>query len=439
MGKEGELQKKKQKQDYAGLLGQQEVNSYENHLFDVDKYGGEQEANALIERYEKKITLSDEDKEVLRNNVPEAPSFDVMRKEQYDKKGCWKKKKYKEKVKDYYSYREKYYTSTESEEGKLSKGAIFAQKRQELEKRFAEAEGIVLEDKKEEKVQVEAEKKTVKQKELGEEEFSEEAKKKAEEELKQTEEKYKNIPGMFDDIPDNMIEIERVFRERRENKEIIEAEKEIGEKQVNLLLKSDKNAGKGIKTYTGTGYREMNSILRSGGKLKMQEAVAQKVLSQQKLHRDMVVHRGVSNLNTLAHMLGLKNAATLKENDIKKILQDKFDNFEQMIVTEKGFMSTSMPHAEKLFDAGTVDSIGIEFMIVLKKGTPAINVSSLSAIKTEQELLVAPGTKFEIIDMSLDAEDRDELAQIHKGNKKSWKIYLRSIPDSNEGVKREAA
>ena len=110
-----------------------------------------------------------------------------------------------------------------------------------------------------------------------------------------------------------------------------------------------------------------------------------------------------------------------------------------MIVTEKGFMSTSMPHAEKLFDAGTSNSIGIEFMIVLKKGTPAINVSSLSAIKTEQELLVAPGTKFEIIDMSLDAEDRDELAQIHKGNKKSWKIYLRSIPDSNEGVKREAA
>ena len=81
------LQKQKQKQQYGEILGKKEVDDFQKHLFDVDKFGGTKEAEERIERYSKKVTLSEEDKKILRENVPEAPSFTAMRKEQYDKQG----------------------------------------------------------------------------------------------------------------------------------------------------------------------------------------------------------------------------------------------------------------------------------------------------------------------------------------------------------------
>ena len=59
-------------------------------MFDESFQGGQTEADALIERYSKKTKLSDEEKEILRNNVPEAPSFPLLKREQYAGNGCWK-------------------------------------------------------------------------------------------------------------------------------------------------------------------------------------------------------------------------------------------------------------------------------------------------------------------------------------------------------------
>ncbi len=47
-----------------------------------------------------------------------------------------------------------------------------------------------------------------------------------------------------------------------------------------------------------------------------------------------------------------------------------------------------------MFPAGTDDnSPGIEFIVLLKKGTPAINIAGKGDVADEGEVLVAPGTK----------------------------------------------
>ena len=91
-----------------------------------------------------------------------------------------------------------------------------------------------------------------------------------------------------------------------------------------------------------------------------------------------------------------------------------------------------MPFATAPFSAGDNGIIGIEFIIRCNKGTAAFNVEDISLVGGESELLLAPGTKFRLIDAQLDGK-----ADIKKGNKKSWKIYLETIPVSEEGVEKK--
>ena len=77
MGQEKSKQKKIA--DYGQMLGEKELKNYEKHPFDVDRFGGKAEADRLIKRYSAKITLSERDEEILRNNVPAAPQFEVLR------------------------------------------------------------------------------------------------------------------------------------------------------------------------------------------------------------------------------------------------------------------------------------------------------------------------------------------------------------------------
>ncbi len=73
-------------------------------------------------------------------------------------------------------------------------------------------------------------------------------------------------------------------------------------------------------------------------------------------------------------------------------------------------------------------------MILAKKGTSVINVTSISSHSDERELLICPGTKFRVVGMKLDGD-----ANIFYGNEKSWKMYLESIPASEEGKINQAA
>ena len=156
-------------------------------------------------------------------------------------------------------------------------------------------------------------------------------------------------------------------------------------------------------------------------------------MKKRPLSRDLVVRRGVFGFATLAHMLGLENADDIKEEELKEKLEEMRSSDKEIIATEKGFMSTSLPYAKSMFGAGDAYTLGIEFMILMKKGTTAADVETLSSNKDESEVLAAPGTKFRVIYVQYEGG-----GQI-RGNEKSWRVYLESIPQSEEGVKKEAA
>ena len=61
-------------------------------------------------------------------------------------------------------------------------------------------------------------------------------------------------------------------------------------------------------------------------------------------------------------------------------------------------------------------------------------LSDGSSKPEEKELLLAPGTKFKVLDMQLDGE-----ANILYGKEGSWKIYLSTISESEEGIQKKVA
>jgi len=132
----------------------------------------------------------------------------------------------------------------------------------------------------------------------------------------------------------------------------------------------------------------------------------------------------VKGVKTLASMMGLPNYDKMSMEEIKKTFLDQYDMGEEVILSDKSFMSTSLPYAGSNFGAGDDYAIGIEFMILMKKGTAAMNIASLSRKGDEEEVLVAPGTKFKVIKADLDGD-----SDIIHGNKKSWKIWLVSVND----------
>ena len=211
---------------------------------------------------------------------------------------------------------------------------------------------------------------------------------------------------------------------------------DIGEKELAIMDEIQKDFTSNVFDYTQTDYKKVNDYLRKGQDNKVDKSMLQlkETMKKRPLTRDLVVRRGVQGVNTMAHMLGLPNAAKIKEKDLKNLLKGMSKSGKEIIVTEKGFMSTSLPFAENMFEAGNKKKIGIEFIILAKKGTAAVDIHSQSRHRDEGEVLFAPGTKFKVVDMQLDGD-----AEIIHGNEKSWKIYLASIPVNEKGVKKKVA
>ncbi len=440
----------KQQKKSIEALGKKEVKEYESNMFELENYGGSKEADALIKRYKSKITLTEKDEEILRHNAPQAPQFDILTKEQYRQNGCWKKYKYRNKVEKYFKDRKEYYTTPSKKSKKLSKGQRYALKKQELEARFAEAELLEknkIEDNmgesiKEPVVDLSMKKKSKKQKmvpvfdEKTAQEI-EQLKTEADEQLEQ----YKN-DGLFGDIPEDPYEMDQEYENRSneilQRNEYEEAEQKLAEKQIELINKTKPSALTMIKAYCFTDYTLANNFLRKGSMKPGYEKVIE-AMKENPLKKDHVVRRAVANLSTAGFMLGLENPDEMTEEELKTALKEKFNesklNGTEMIMTEKGFMSTSLPNATSNFKAiSGSGKIGIEFIILAKKGTPAINVSTVSFKPQEKELLLAPGTKFKVLDMQLDGE-----ANILYGKEGSWKIYLSTISESEEGIQKKVA
>jgi len=376
------LSVKEEKISYSEKLGDQEVTDYENHLFDLNNYGGKAEADALIERYKKQnIELEDADKEVLINNAPPAPDFPLMTREQYNKKSCFnsKQKKYKKNVENYFKKRKEFYTAKQKENEDLPKGAVYAKMRERIE----------------------------------------------------TGEYYKKS-----EIAKSM---DAEFEQARNNEEMAKIEFQKGKEECDKMKTYSKEKDPGLENalddYTMQGFQEMNMLARTTGYDPRVDSITN-YMKAHPLDRDLIVKRAVNGVGTLASMLGIpRNTDQFSEKQVKKMFKDALKRNKELIITDKGLVSTSQPSAREFFSAGiNDDDIGIEFIIKCKKGTAAMNIESISRLPQEAELLIGANTKFKVLDAQLDGR-----ANILHGSKRSWKIYLETIPVSEEGVQKKVA
>ncbi len=410
------VEEKRARQAYAQELARKETSQAEDNMFKMDNFGGEKEVHELIKRYERRTTLSEEDRKVLLKNAPPSlpKGFQPLSHNQYQGKGCWKQSRYKSNVKSYFSAREKYYKQ-KGKKGALSPGELFARKRMEIESRFKEEKDRFLM--------------------VGSEEDSAVIQRHAQKEFDETLEAYRK-DGLFGDIEEDSETMDKAFENRIKNEKQSEAEAKLAQKHIELMKINNPGFMPAIKNYTFDGYTKANQTLREGGNFKHLFHYYLGTIEKMKSHpikHDMIVRRAVKELKVMGEMMGLSDLDSISADELKKKLKEKFDNSSEMIVTEKGFMSTSMPDAGRFFPAGDEYGIGIEFVILVKKGTPAVNVSKISTKPEEGELLIAPGTKFKVVDMQLDGE-----GTITCGNEKSWKIYLASVPTSQDGILKEA-
>ena len=410
--------KKKKITEFQKQLGNEEVDHFEKNMFDESFQGGKTEADALIERYSKKTKLSDEEKEILRNNVPEAPSFPLLKREQYAGNGCWKRKKYRDKVRDYYKKRKKYYTTSDKRKNKdnkieetESKGQLYARTRKEIEDRISNENDQLIVDNQEKTTDIKAVDIPV-HNEPEADEINEAA-----------------IAISHPEIEEDADAMDKAYKSLRENEQFIENETKIGESMCRKTRNNTPKFGMALSVYSGPYYSRINSSLRNNQRYLFDTEHLANGIKNNPLNRDLLCRRGVKDVNTLAHMMGLENASNMSEEEIKEVFNQRFESGDDLIISDKSFMSTSLPFAKDNFGAGDGFHIGIEFMILMKKGTPAMNISSMSVKKSEQEVLVAPGTKFRVIKAELDGN-----ADILHGTEKSWKIWLVSVPSDEDNA-----
>lgn len=151
------------------------------------------------------------------------------------------------------------------------------------------------------------------------------------------------------------------------------------------------NEKRGIKTYTGQSYKNINNYLRGFGRnvgsyeLEMIEN-ASNALSKAKVPEDMIVHRAVSKngVKGLFDVDKLKDIATNKEEYIGKV------------VTEKAFTSTSVKNLENF--KGEVEYIikipeGAHNAAYIGSKTGNVNDEALGNT-TEFEVLINKDAKF---------------------------------------------
>lgn len=146
----------------------------------------------------------------------------------------------------------------------------------------------------------------------------------------------------------------------------------------------------GIRTYTGSAYRSMNTALRTGNVVgsnyESQIKAAAKGLHKYKTPSDMVVRRG-SNLNSLGSLLGVGDSHT----STSWYLTHR-EEFIHSMAEDKGFLSTSpAPHGG--FNRQ------VEYRIFIPKGSPAPYIDNYSLNQGEEETLLPPGSQHRVLDL----------------------------------------
>ena len=420
-GKESTIQK--EKLSFIEEIGQKEVQDSEKNMFNLSEYGGIKEANALIERYKLFTTLTDEDEKILRENVPAPPSFTIVPKEEYDNKFNCNKNRYKKKVKKYFKNREESYKKKAKKGQQKSRGQIYAEKRAQIEKKIMETSPYFHTDN-EDKL-IESESLLKKARDNG---------------------YYPDIEQLAREENRDLTEVmDEQYQKLSTDKQFEKYELEIGKNEYMMQSQGKGKFRMGVTEWTGYRCQQYKAAMWSGEYSETFEYVKEK-MTERPLNRDVIVRRGQKSFKGLANALGFSNPDRATPDQIKEKLQQRIDDGGELILTEKAMMSTAFPFAKSNYSAGTVGGrgeeddpreLGIEYIILAKKGTAAANVIYGAMKKDESELLISQRTKFRIIKAELDGN-----ANILHGNKHSWKIYMVTVPESENGLKyneRESA
>ena len=184
---------------------------------------------------------------------------------------------------------------------------------------------------------------------------------------------------------------------KRMSKETMERANELfNEKYFNSLTESQQ---KGVKRYTGDGFRDMNLMLRFGENSvlfpkQLQETKdlvkgCSEALENSRLPFDMVAYRGV-DYKDISAIIGAS-----VEGNLNSLIGKKF--------VDKGFFSTSID--EKRAYVARVN--GVKITTVLPKGTKGMYLDPISVYSGEKEIILQRGTNFRILDFK--ANDAGQL------------------------------
>jgi len=214
---------------------------------------------------------------------------------------------------------------------------------------------------------------------------------------------------------------------------------EFGQEETKAFLKMAKYSGfedakEGLTEYAAQYYVAYNDYLRKDRNIDKMENRNKSVMTADRLqhleHADnalklnkmshqLVTHRYVK-ADALPFMLN-----TESQEDAEAVLQQFMQKKnKQYILQEKGFYSTGM-YSTYMNEKFKSD---IEIFILVEKGTRAVSVADTKLqMAKEAELLLAPGTKFELVDV------RKNSAYKRKGDVK-WRLFLKTIPQSSDGI-----
>ena len=383
------------------------------HSLQLDQERRKTEVERDISRLKALTTLKKDEEDTLRRFAPPVPDFEVVPEQQIKEMGYFKGKTPRKMLKSYKERREEW---ENSEYGRIYRNTV-----QGIEER--------------------------------------------ERSRRQYEERIASIKGsdgepLFKDIPADPQHMNEALKKMSDVKNFQEEEILSHEgfgKACYCGAVKPLEAMDAFTTYMNGGYKAMNDYFRIGTKDKndtfrgvpkyVHAMNLKKVLDRTVISRDLVVRRGVQGFDAIKHMLGTEDVMGLSGDELKEAIKKKMDEG-NVFLRDKGFVSTSV-RAGSGFGAGNYPDFnepGIEFIILVKKGTHAMDLSNAGVMgqaKDEDELLINAGTKFRVVKayFNEDADKKDDKdippeEKILKGNKRSWKIYLETIPGSDDGELR---
>ena len=424
-----------QKQIYDELKTMKGYEFYQHSLL-LDPSLQMSELNRDVLRLKATTDIKQEEINQLIENAPPEPDFKVLSEEQIKELGHWDKKRYKDKVELYKQTRTEWAQSTE--------GHTYREITENVEKR--------------------AERRALRDSQF-KERVAEAAAKKDMREGKTDQPLYADVKS----TPEAMEEaLEKMSDDRNAH-----TERTLGRQELNMALTAIDDiwhytshspfarsrrvtAIAGLQAFVNNAYPMVNQYLREHkinpgfpdfggiGYEKLCPTLVN-LFRYARISRDVVVRRGTNGLDSVRHMLGGGANLGLSPAELAEQMRAKLDAGEDVILSDKGVVSTSFrKNAGKPAGPGVrpdnAGTPGVEFIILVKKGTHALNVAGYGLFgqqDKDEELMIAPGTKYRVVRAffndgkdEVKEGDGQDAGKVHMGAAGSWKIYLETIPES---------